>query len=165
MLGYNAGQVLKFSKKHLDKRYNYLLFGIQNLREAVKSAKFVMNKEKLDKQLAGQSSTPYMSFKLHHSEKCISVKFDEYKLLDNQTDRLVEVMDKMNTRPLGRQIQQDWIYKPYIHRGRGCRNYPSYDKSYDRVRGNFRQKLYDRKSKGYSSFRGRPRGYNNLRGS
>ena len=30
----------------------------------------VMTKEKLDKQLMGQSSTPYISLKTHPSEKC-----------------------------------------------------------------------------------------------
>ena len=45
----------------------------------------------------------------------------------------------MNTRLHGRQNQQNRPYNPYIHRGRGRgkRNYPSYD----RGRGNFRQRL------------------------
>ena len=40
-----------------------------------------------------------MSLKTHPSAKNETVKFDEYKLLNNQIDRLAEVMDRMNTRP------------------------------------------------------------------
>ena len=66
-------------------------------------------------------------------------------------------------RPQGRQNQQNQPYKPYIHRsrGRGHRNYFSYD----RGSGNYRQGSYDRNRRGYSSFRSQSRGYNNLRWS
>ena len=47
-----------------------------------------------------------MLFKTHPSERCKSVTFGECKLLDNQVDRLAEVMDKINKRPEGRQNQQ-----------------------------------------------------------
>ena len=53
-----------------------------------------------EKHPAGINATPYISVKTPLSEKCKSVKFDEYKLLDRKTDRVAEVMDKMNTRPL-----------------------------------------------------------------
>ena len=66
----------------LPTRYYYQLFGIQNLSEAAESAKHVMTKEKLDKQLAGQSSTPYMSLKTNPLANNKTVKFDEYKLLN-----------------------------------------------------------------------------------
>ena len=54
-----------------------------------------MIKVKLDKQLAGHSSAPYISLKTHHSEKYESVKFVEYKLLGNQIDTLVKVIEKI----------------------------------------------------------------------
>ena len=60
------------------------------------------------------------------------VKFDEIKLLDNQIDRLAEVIDKMNTRPQGSQNQKTRPYMPQLHRGRGHRTCPSYDRDYDR---------------------------------
>ena len=56
-----------------------------------------MIKDKLEKQLVGQSSTPYIACKIHPSEKCKSVKFDGYKLFDNQIHRFREVMDKMKS--------------------------------------------------------------------
>ena len=53
MLRYNKGQVLTtFQKNTLTARYYYLLFGIQNLRDAVENDQCVMTKDKLDKQLA-----------------------------------------------------------------------------------------------------------------
>ena len=66
---------------------------------------------------------------MHSSEKHRSVKFDEYKFLDNQIDWLPKVIHKINTRSLRRQNQQDTPYRPYIHRdkGGGHRNYPNYE--------------------------------------
>ena len=82
--------------------------------------------------------------------------FDEYKLLINQIESLAAVMNRMNTGPQGRQNQQNESYKHYIHcsRGRGHRNYPSYERVINRGRGNFRQRSNDRINGGYSSFRG-----------
>ena len=45
MLGYTKGQVLELFKSTLHTWYYYLLFSIQNPREAVESAKKVMTKE------------------------------------------------------------------------------------------------------------------------
>ena len=61
-----------------------------------------MTKEKFDNKLAGHNSTPFMSLKTHPSTKNKIVKFDEYKLLYNQKDRLTEVLDGMTTRPQDR---------------------------------------------------------------
>ena len=143
ILGNNKGQVLELFKNILPIRYYYLLFDIQKFRELVEGTKCVMTKEKLNKQTTGQSSTPYKSLKAHPSAKDKIVKFDEYKLLNNQIDRLAEVMDIINNRPKGRQNKQKRPYKPYIQRGRGHRDYPSYDRDYDRGRGNYRQRSYD----------------------
>ena len=121
-------------------------FVFKILEQAVVSAKCVITKEKLHKQLTGQNTTPYISLKTHPSEKWKSVKFDEFKLLDNQTEKVAEVIDKMNTGPPGRQNQQNRPYKFYIHRdrSRGHNNYPSFNNGYDRCRGSFRQRSYDR---------------------
>ena len=102
MLGYNEGQILEIVKKTLPTRHYSLLFCVQIIRQAVESAKHIIIKEKLDKLLTGQSSTLYILLKTHPYERCKSVKFDEYKLLGNQIDRLAEVMAKMSTRDLGR---------------------------------------------------------------
>ena len=56
--------------------------------------------------------------------------------MDNQINRLTEVMDKMNAIPQGRHNQQNIPYKHFIHRHRGHRDFSSYDRS----RGNFGKK-------------------------
>ena len=78
MLGYNEGQVLELFKNILPNKYYYLFFGIQNPREAVKSAKWVMTKENVYNKLACLSSISYMSLKTHPSTENKIVKFDEY---------------------------------------------------------------------------------------
>ena len=45
-----------------------------------------------------------MTLKSHHSAKNKIVKFDEYKLLNNQIDRLAEIIDKINKRPQGKKL-------------------------------------------------------------
>ena len=84
MLGYIEGQVLEFFNNTLLRRYYYLVFGIQILRGAVERAKRAITKGKSDKQLAGQTTTPYMSLKTFPSGKCKSLKFDKYILLDKK---------------------------------------------------------------------------------
>ena len=74
-------------------------------------------------------------------------------------------MGKMITRPHSIQNQWNRPSKPYIPRGRGCRNYPSYDRGYDRYRENFRIRWYGRNRTWYSLSRGRPWCCNNQRGS
>ena len=64
MLVYSEVQVLEPFKNTIPTKCDYL-FGIQNYREAVESAK--CDQEKLDNQLAGQSSTLYMSLNMHTS--------------------------------------------------------------------------------------------------
>ena len=54
-----------------------------------------MTKGKLDKQLAGQSSTLHMPSKTHPYEKHTAINFDVYKSLAKQIDRLGEVMEKI----------------------------------------------------------------------
>ena len=47
-----------------------------------------MTKEGLDKQLAGQGPTTYMSLKTDTSKNHKSITFDENKLLKNQIEKL-----------------------------------------------------------------------------
>ena len=89
-------------------------------------------------------------------------------MLGNQTDRLSEVIDKMMTRPLGRKNKRNRPHKPNIYRGRGkgYKNYPNYDRGYDRSRLTILEKGHmARNRKLYFSFRGISRGYSSSRGS
>ena len=57
LLNYGEPEVLELFKNTLPNKLYCILFPINNLREAVDTAKRVLNKEKLDKQLTGQASS------------------------------------------------------------------------------------------------------------
>ena len=64
LLGYGEPQILKVFKNTLPTKLYVILFPIENLRQAVDTAKRILTKEKLDKQLTGQISTsPFMGVK------------------------------------------------------------------------------------------------------
>ena len=54
----------------------WILFPIEDLKQAVETAKRILTTEKLDRQLTGQSlSTPFMSIRDGHNRK-VSIKDD-----------------------------------------------------------------------------------------
>ena len=60
MLNYEEMQILENFKNTLPYRLYLTLINVNNLRDAIDLAKRVLTKEKLDRQLTGQSSTPFM---------------------------------------------------------------------------------------------------------
>ena len=56
LLGYGEPQILEVSKNTLPTKLYWILFPIEDLRQAVEIAKRILTK-KLDKQLTGQTST------------------------------------------------------------------------------------------------------------
>ena len=88
------------------------MFPIDNLRQAVDTAKRILTKEKLDKQLTGQTSTsPFMSVK-DGTERRISF---------NTRDELGDKMAKL-TVVMSRLVVKDTCekrpFKPQIYRSR-----------------------------------------------
>ena len=63
LLGYGEPQVLEVFKNTVPNILYWVLFPIDNLYEAVKTAKRFLTKEKIDRQMTGQSSTPFMKIK------------------------------------------------------------------------------------------------------
>ena len=65
LLNYGEPEILELFKNTLPSKLYWILFPINNLREAIGTAKRVMNKEKLDKQLTGQASniSPFMNMR------------------------------------------------------------------------------------------------------
>ena len=62
--GYGDPQVLEVFKNMLPTKLYWILFPIEDLRQAVETAKRILTKEKLDKQLTGQTSTsPFINMK------------------------------------------------------------------------------------------------------
>ena len=94
------------------------MFPINNLQEAVDAAKRVLRKEKLDKQLSGQTanSTPFMKMEdTMHPGKKISIKPQDST--EERLKNMTSMMYKMS-------IQQEEGKKPfkpqvYPKRGRG----------------------------------------------
>ena len=129
LLNYGEPETLELFKNTLPIKLNWILFPINNLREAIETAKRVMNKEKLDKQLTVQASkiSPFM--KLGDGTPSA-----QQKMLNPQE---IEAISSM---VYNMSLQQDKTGKPfkpkvYQRRGRGQRQ--SYDR--DRSRNNSRQ--------------------------
>ena len=105
-------KIWKCSK--IDHPQNYIGYysPIDDLRQAVETAKSILSEEKIDRQLSGQSlSTPFMSIKDSHSRK---VSFDTKEELRYNIDKLVIMIGKLATRDSrpGRQ------FKPQIYQGK-----------------------------------------------
>ena len=60
MLNYGETQILENFKDTLLYQLYLTLINVNNLRDAIDLSKRVLTKEKLDRQLTGQSSTPFM---------------------------------------------------------------------------------------------------------
>ena len=55
--GYGESKILEVFKNTLPTKLYWVLFPIEDLRQAVETVKRILTKEKLDKQLTGQPST------------------------------------------------------------------------------------------------------------
>ena len=96
LLGYGELQVLEVFKNTVLNRLYWVLFPIDNLIEAVETAKRFLTKEKIDRQMTGQSSTPFMKLNDKKSKKAVS--FDAKDVLERNSEnmeRMTALMDKM----------------------------------------------------------------------
>ena len=81
----------------------WILFPIEDLRQAVGTANRILTKEKLDKQLAGQSlSNPFMSIRDGHHRR---VSFDTRDELGHKIDKLAVMIGKLATKESGSNRQ------------------------------------------------------------
>ena len=148
LLGYGEPQVLEVFKNTVPNRLYWVLFPIDNIREVVETVKRILTKEKIDRQMTKQSSTPFM--KLNDKKGKKAVLFDARDVLERNSknrERMTALMDKMYIK----LEQKDVSYKPQIYqkRGRG------------QNRQNFRQNNNNwRRNRSFS----RERNYNSNRG-
>ena len=99
LLGYQDLQVIEVFKNTLPSKLYWVLFPIEDLRVAVDTAKRILTKEKIDKQLVGQtSSTPFMSMRDSQSKR---VSFNTPDNLEQKIDRLTVMMGKLVTEEEG----------------------------------------------------------------
>ena len=123
LLHYGEPQILEVFKNTLPTKLYWILFPINDLRQAVETAKRILTKEKIDRQLYGQSSsTPFMSIRDSHNRK---VSFDKIEKLGDRINKLAVMTGKLVARDIGANRQ----FKPQIHqcRGRG-QNGGNYDR-------------------------------------
>ena len=115
LLGYGELQVLEVFKNTVPNRLYWVLFAIDNLRETVETAKRFLTKEKIDRQMTGQSSTPLMKLNDKKSKKVVS--FDARDVLERNSEnmgRMTVLMDKMYIK----LNQKDVSYKPQVYQKR-----------------------------------------------
>ena len=116
LLGYQEPQVLEVFKNTLPTKLYWVLLPIDDLRVAVEIAKRMLTKEKIDKQLVGQtSSTPFMSVRDGQIKR---VTFDTADNLEQKIDRLTVMMGKLVTEDEGHPKQ----FKPQVHQFNRGRN-------------------------------------------
>ena len=122
MLNYGEMHILENFKNTLPYRLYSTLINVNNLRDAIDLAKRVLAKEKLDRQLTGQSSTPFLkpssndshSLQNHHKK---GVTFDVMETLERNSDcidRLTSLVGNMNMTMDRKQSP----FKPKIYQGR-----------------------------------------------
>ena len=93
LLDYQDPQILEVFKNTLPTRLYWVLFPIMDLRQAVETAKRILTKEKIDRQLAGQtSSTPFINIKEGYSKR---VTFDIMDGIEQKIDKLTVMMGKL----------------------------------------------------------------------
>ena len=94
----------------------WALLPIQDLRQAVETAKRILTKEKLDKQLTGQTSTsPFMNIRDGTERK---VSFSARDELGDKIDKLTVMMGRL----AARDSNDKRPFKPQIYKSRG--SYP-----------------------------------------
>ena len=116
-------QILENFKNTLPYRLYSMLINVNNLRDAINLAKRVLTKEKLDRQLTGQSSTPFMKATSNgdsHSPQSQHKKgmtFDAMETLERNSDcidRLTSLVSDLK-RTMDRKQPP---YIPKIYQGR-----------------------------------------------
>ena len=93
LLGYQELQILEVFKNSLPTKLYWVPFPIMDLRQAVETTKTIWTKEKIDRQLAGQtSSTLFINIKEGFSKK---VTFNTRDGIEQKIDKLTVMMGKL----------------------------------------------------------------------
>ena len=113
LLGYGEPQILEVFKNTLPTKLYWILFPIDDLRTAVETAKRILTKEKLDKQLTGQTSTsPFLSIRQGANRK---VSFDTRNELGDKIDKLTVMQGRL----AAKDNNEKRPFKPQIFQSRG----------------------------------------------
>ena len=131
---------------HSQQDYIGYFFPIEDLRVVVKTAKRILRKEKVDRQLAGLSSSrPFMDIGDGYNSKKV-VSFHMQDRLDDKIDKLTLMMSKFTAQGNNQNKQ----FKPKIYQGKmraQTRNYYDQGNYHNRYRsdsGDRRMSFRDR---------------------
>ena len=103
LLVYREPQILEVFKNTLPTKPYWVLFPIMDLRQVVETAKRILTKEKIDRQLVGQTSlTPFMNLTEGYSKK---VTFNTLDSIEQKIDKLMVMMGKLVTEDEGQNRQ------------------------------------------------------------
>ena len=153
LLGYGEPQILEVFKNTIPAKLHWILFPIEDLRQVIQTAKRIITKEKLDRQLTRQTlSTPFMTIRDGHNRK---VSFDAKTGLGDKIDKLTVMIGKLATRDSGTSRQ----FKPQIYQNKGRGQNRNYNQR--TYQNRYRSNSGDRGQ--YRQDRGRPRYEQNYR--
>ena len=111
-LGYGELQVLEVFKNTLPSRLYWVLFPIEELWQAEETVKGILTKQKLHRQLVGQSSsTPFMKIWEGYNSNKKTVSFDTQDRLDDKIDKPTSMMSKLSFQG----SNQNRPFKPKIY--------------------------------------------------
>ena len=123
-LGYGEPQVLEVFKNILPTKLYWILFPIEDLRQVVETARRLQTKEKLDKQLTGQTSTSSVMNIRNGTERKVS--FNARDKLGDKKVKLTVLMSRL----AAKDSSEKRPFKPQIYKSRG--SYPqSQNRSYN----------------------------------
>ena len=151
MLNYGEMQILEIFKNTLLYQLYLTLINANNLRDAIDLAKRVLTKEKLDRQLTGQSSTPFMkvssieNYSMLNSNKR-GVTFDAMETIERNSNCIDKLMSLVSAMKMTIDKKQS-PYKPKIYQGRSRdqnrnrqNNFTSRNRSFSRGRSQSRNR-------------------------
>ena len=113
LLGNGEPQILEVFKNTLPTKLYWILFPIEDLRQAEDMAKRILTKEKLDKQLTGQTSTSLFMSVREGTDRRVS--FNTRDELGDKIDKLTVVMSKLTAK----DSHERKPFKPQIYKSRG----------------------------------------------
>ena len=112
-LGYGEPQVLEVFKNTFPTKLYWILFPLEYHRQVVETAKRILIKERLDKQLTGQTSTsPFMNIRDGTERK---VSFNARDELGDKIDKLTVMMSRL----AAKDSYEKRAIQPQIYKSRG----------------------------------------------
>ena len=145
LLGYGEPQILEVFKNTLPTKLYWILSPIEDIRQVVDTAKRILTKAMLDKQLTDQTSTsPFMSIRDGTERK---VSFNTGDELGDKIDMLTVVMSRLGAK----DSHEKRPFKPQIYKSRGQ------NRSYNQ--GSYQNKPDSRNRGQYTSSRPRQKNW------